>query len=351
MKNYAVRFFAVFVIIFCLVLPAQGDDFSDIVVFGDSLSDSGNIYSATDGTYPPEPYQGRYSDGPVWVEYLAKSLGISGKFCNYAFGGAKTGLSNPDEMDAPGFLTQVAAYTELLTASGTFFTAFPQPGETLFIIWIGANDFLGTLTDPSAAVSDAVVNIQTGMTQLVDGGAGKFLVVNLPDLGLTPRMNNDAAASAGATQIASLFNSALESMLAQFESDHPGVVIVRLDTFSMLQDIIAHPDSWGFNNVTEPQLDTDTGIVAQGRYFFWDGIHPTTAAHKVIARQVATILQERFDFIGQPNLDAALNLTVPYVEFGNDTYGARFDYYQNPADPGGYYWKLDLSSVTEVDGM
>jgi len=50
---------------------------NQIVVFGDSLSDSGNLFAATMGTTPPPPYyQGRFSNGPVWVEDLAGRLGV-----------------------------------------------------------------------------------------------------------------------------------------------------------------------------------------------------------------------------------------------------------------------------------
>lgn len=51
--------------------------FSNVFFFGDSLSDTGNGYTASGGTFPPSPYQdGRFSDGPLWVEYLASGLGL-----------------------------------------------------------------------------------------------------------------------------------------------------------------------------------------------------------------------------------------------------------------------------------
>ena len=349
MKKKIISFFAVLVMLFCIVLPANADNFKNVVVFGDSLSDSGNIFSISNNTYPAQPYQGRFSDGPVWVEYLVKSLGISGIFSNYAFAGANTGLTNPAELDAPGFLTQVPAYTGLLTASAAFPTAVPQPKDTLFIVWIGANDFLGTLTDPAAAVTDAITNIKTGMTQLINLGATQFISVNLPDLGLTPRMNTDATAAAGGTQLASLFNSSLNTMLDELESAYPSIEIARFDVFSLLQEINADPGSWGFINVTDAKLDKNTGTVAQGNYLFWDDIHPTTMAHKIIANQVAAIVAQKFGCTGQPDVDTTtLKFTVPYAEFGNNDYSFQLDYYQNPADPAGYYWKLDTSSLIKA---
>ncbi len=348
MRKKTISFFAVLVMLFCIVLPANAGNFKNVVVFGDSLSDSGNIFSISKDTYPAPPYQGRFSDGPVWVEYLVKSLGISGIFSNYAFAGANTGLTNPAELDAPGFLSQVPAYAGLLTASAAFPTAVPQPKDTLFIVWIGANDFLGTLTDPAAAVTDAIANIKTGMTQLINLGAVQFLSVNLPDLGLTPRMNADAASAAGGTQIASLFNSSLNTMLDELESAYPAIEIARADVFSLLQEIDADPGLWGFTNVKDAKLDKNTGAVAQGNYLFWDDIHPTTIAHKIIANQVAATVAQKFGCEGQPSFDTTLKFTVPYAEFGNNDYSFKLDYYQNPTDPAGYYWKLDTSSLIKV---
>src|SRR5438874_1472870 len=70
--------------------------FTQLVVFGDSLSDVGNISSATFGSTPGQYYyNGRFSNGPVYAEALASGLGLpmvrstaSGN--DFAYGGAKT---------------------------------------------------------------------------------------------------------------------------------------------------------------------------------------------------------------------------------------------------------------------
>lgn len=348
MKRGIVRFFAVVIVFFCLVLTVQAGNFKNVVVFGDSLSDSGNVYAFTNGAYPPVPYQGCFSDGPVWVEYLVKYLGISGDFCNYAHGGATTGLTNT-EGNPTGFRTQISAYTALLTASAAFPTAFPQPEESLFVLWIGGNDFLsltpGDTDAAMAAVTNAVGNIRSGMDQLVSEGAVTFMVVNLPDLGIIPRMNQDATIAAGGTGLSSLFNNSLEGMLVGFEDAHPEVEIIRLDTFSILHTIVADPETYGFDNVTDVKFDKTDGSVATGRYLFWDDIHPTTITHKILAHQAAFLLEG--DCPGVARFDNKLNLTVPYAGLGTAGYGFRLDYCADPAaDPDGYYWKLDLSTVT-----
>jgi hypothetical protein len=46
-------------------------------VLGDGLSDSGRFGVLTDGAYPPSPpfHDGRWTNGPTWIETLASRLG------------------------------------------------------------------------------------------------------------------------------------------------------------------------------------------------------------------------------------------------------------------------------------
>ena len=75
---------------------ASAQSYDRLVVFGDSLSDNGNLYLASGGTQPPSPpyYQGRFSSGPVWTELLgfnaANFTGSVSGSINYAFGGSRT---------------------------------------------------------------------------------------------------------------------------------------------------------------------------------------------------------------------------------------------------------------------
>lgn len=71
-------------------------------IFGDSLSDTGNLSYLTFGFEPPSPpnYKGRFSNGPLWIEGLAQRLGLAMDFAtpsaidplanNQAIGGAFT---------------------------------------------------------------------------------------------------------------------------------------------------------------------------------------------------------------------------------------------------------------------
>ena len=83
---------------------ARGDQITGIVSFGDSLSDVGNAYLGSGMTQPAPVsayYQGHFSNGPIWVEYLAKDLGVATPTAalaggtDYAFGGAQSGTGSP----------------------------------------------------------------------------------------------------------------------------------------------------------------------------------------------------------------------------------------------------------------
>ena len=98
---------SIFLATAALVLLLQGSGKADLVVFGDSLSDVGNTADATFGAIPSSSdgyFQGRFTNGNVWVEHLAGYLGESvptssrngGK--NFAHGGAQvldSGLLRP----------------------------------------------------------------------------------------------------------------------------------------------------------------------------------------------------------------------------------------------------------------
>ncbi len=328
-------------------VPAWG--FRNVVVFGDSLSDNGNIYSVSGGLIPPAPYaDGRFSDGPVWVEYLVEDLGIKGSLFNFAHGGAKSddGNVNSNElMTFPGMVGEVAAYLAQAPLAAQYPNAFAQPGDSLFIIWIGGNDFLEEGIDPAAVTAGVVANVSSAMDSLFEAGAREFLVVYLPDLGATPRMNTNPTLAAGGTLLSQGFNATLSAFLDTFESENAGVQISRLDPFSIINEVKENPVAFGFTNVLESKLDLENATVAEGHYLFWDGIHPTTMTHRLLAGR-AMGLVTCSDCTGgrRTYLGSDLTLTVPAADLGTSSVGFTLMPYENTEDSG-YFWKLDESSV------
>lgn len=254
---------------------AQAGFITQIVSFGDSLTDTGNVYNFLgDAIVGPPYYQGRFSNGPVYIERLAERLGIAAPTpsrtggMNYAYGGAQTGSGN-SSLVIPNISTQVSTYMATLPAA--------NPGQ-LFVLWGGANDFLGTQTNANIPINNLSSNIVT----LSGLGAMNFLIPNLPPLGSTPgRLGGVDEVRLNDLTVA--FNLGLETELSRLESSL-GVNIYRLDTYGLIQDALSNPAAYGLTNVTDAAYNSTSGsvVVNPDEYLFWDTLHPTATAHRFI---------------------------------------------------------------------
>lgn len=281
--------------------------YSSMVVFGDSLADSGNNALALGGAQTPvplagpliptDPYaSGRYSNGPVWTEYLAGRLGLSANpslagGSNFAFGGARTGTAGAGQ--PPGLSDQLGMY--LLGAQGVASTS------ALYVIEGGGNDARDVMAavlmgmDPTALISAYASNVSKMIGTLHAAGAEHFLVWNTPDIGLTPFFRSLGPVAAGAgSYYSGLMNAALAQALALLSPDVTDDLRL-FDAYGALNQIVAAPNARGFANVTDACGATqgcynDPSVA--GSYLFWDGIHPTTAAHAEMARLAQSALPE-----------------------------------------------------------
>lgn len=309
---------------------------ADVISFGDSLSDTGNLF-ATVGT-PPAPYfNGRFSNGPVWTELLAGGFGsmnspfqggavpLTGNV-NLAFGGAQTGVlstlnnvptqagagtfpgaTTPTINAPPGIASQISAFQALGGTIGA---------NDLVTIWGGANNIFdlfdavpGGTNDPLlpgfvnptvsanisansvAAATDMVNNVAT----LAGMGARTIIIPNLPNLGATPSFNGSTASAQGGFFAAATFNGALSQGLDALQAGLPaGTRILRIDTNAIFETIAANGAAFGFSNVTDSCVATIacvTGTPAtQNTFLFWDGVHPTAAAQALFAQAVQATL-------------------------------------------------------------
>jgi phospholipase/lecithinase/hemolysin len=255
-----------------LVFTATCTAYPAIFVYGDSLSDNGNLYTATG--YPPAPYyMGRFSNGPVAVEQLAAQLGTP--LYDFAWGGATTGIGNEGDptglLGLPGMLSELAGY--------------PVPPalipSSLFVVWGGANDYEVSVplgTPPAQVAGTAVANIDAIVAALQAEGAQHILVPGLPDLSLTPEFYGVQSAQ----DFSNDFNADLQASLptgATYDN-----------VFGLLDTIVANPSAYGFTNVTTPCFNSVTLTVCAdpSQYLFWDDIHPTTAADAFLADEFHT---------------------------------------------------------------
>jgi phospholipase/lecithinase/hemolysin len=274
-------------VLFSFMLPTKASavSFDQLYVFGDSLSDTGNIYNATSQTYPPSPpyYDGRFSNGPIWVDYLGDQLGLTPTLfttiastpptqgINFAFGGASSGLGNAviPNPNLPGVLQQVEDFAGILQANHQ--TADPN---ALYTLWGGADDLLfSNAGDPTAPIS----NISQALNILAGVGAKNILVFNLPNLGELPGDQTSGLNTTTLSQSTSEFNLGLAETVSTLSSQNPNLNIIPVDIYSLFNQA----SSLGFTNVTEPCLSSPDCDPAT--FLFWDGFHPTTAAQKVIA--------------------------------------------------------------------
>lgn len=252
---------------------AKAQNFAQIYVFGDSLSDGGNVFKATQKKSPPSPpyFRGRYSNGPVWVEYFAQKLGLSSNpNTNFAYGGATTSSSKQMPL---GLLAQI----EHFTASNT--SADPN---ALYIIWAGTNDYLGGATNPTVPIK----NLTMAVKSLSAVGAKNILVINLPDLGKLPETRNSRRADL-LNNLTEQHNSSLTISLNSLRQQlNSQINITYYDVNSLFNQILNNPKKFGFTDVTTPCLSQVSLCGQPNEYLFWDSIHPTTAAHKLLAELV-----------------------------------------------------------------
>ncbi len=285
---------------------AHAQDFTSIVIFGDSLSDTGNVAHLTEAKYgvripgPAADYtDGRFTDGydtvpaaenylGVWIEQLAAMLPSRPVIKNsldggtdYAYGFATTGKGTGVFTFGPSDSLSVNVNNIGQQISDYLATHPNINDKTLFVVWGGAIDVLYATS--SNDVISAAINQANNIQRLIEAGATHFIVPNLPPLGLVPRLNGSPATSAPATQASVLYNDVLASGIAILRdfNPHRHFDLVQLDVFALFNRIVAAPARYSLVDISTssqgiPTIDPDT-------FLFWDDLHPTTRGHNILA--------------------------------------------------------------------
>lgn len=272
--------------------PAHAGPYSSLTVFGDSLSDTGNVLLASGGVLPVAPYfPGRFSDGPNWIDALAGYLGLPagavpalGGGSNFAFGGARTGTA---PAQVPGVLAQVG---------GLWAPAHQTADATgLYVVVGGGNDMRdargAASTDASrqAAAQAAAGNILQSAALLASRGAQHILIGNLPDLGATPEAVNQNLV-ANSTDATNRFNAALAGIEALLEAQFAGLDVIMFDLHGVAaavrDDALNNGGAvYGITNANLPCASFTGGTTpACSVSAFSDTLHPSAAAHAIIGR-------------------------------------------------------------------
>ena len=257
----------------CLLpLPVFAQNIEGVTIFGDSLSDNGNAFKATGGTIPASPpyFNGRFTNGTVWVEGFPTELKLPPAATNnFAVGGSTSGANS----------TGSPTVTDQLNR---FLLASPKANSNgLFIIWAGANDYQGGITNPAQVVG----NLTTSVQRLIGAGGQQFIVPNLPDLGRTPAGAANPVQSAGLSQLTAAHNLGLQTSIKTLVQNNPNISIVPTDMAALFRAVVTNPARFGFTNVTQPCLNQTTGAVCAtpDAFLFWDTLHPTAAGHRLVS--------------------------------------------------------------------
>jgi phospholipase/lecithinase/hemolysin len=201
-----------------------------IVFFGDSMTDNGNLYNLIK-TMPKSPpyYKGRFSNGPTWAEYVERSFYNTHYIDsqNYAYGGATAILHS--------FVTDKIALPITLSAEMYEYylnTLYADKSEVLYSIWIGANDYLfESEPDLDSLTTNVVNSISDSVKELIGKGGQNFLIINLPDLAGTPY-----AVANGTTDrlrtLTLLHNKKLAAAVTTLRIENPGVTIAYFDIYA-----------------------------------------------------------------------------------------------------------------------
>lgn len=301
------------------VFGQQVPAFTQIIVFGDSLSDDGNITRRVNDlfflSYPGHDFDyadGRFTNSTntvpaslrfagVWHEQLAAKFlqlapatySLAGGL-DHAFGGATTNdgviqrtvIRNTTPFGGGQYAIRIDNLGQQVTnflASHT-----PDPGA-LYVVWGGGNDLFD---DAGAANVTATANrVGALVSRLAVAGARNFLVPNVPSLGAVPHYNQQAVApalNAASASYRTQLDAGLDAATSSLASQGIAARIYRLDIFTLFQTLVAQPAYFGFTNTRDSAQFQ--ALVNPDQYLFWDDIHPTAAAHFQIAAAARRVL-------------------------------------------------------------
>lgn len=285
---------------------------SQLFVFGDSLVDDGNLYELTGGQFPSSAqgyYQGRFSNGKVFVEDLPDDLRMNGygrstltynSDNNYAIAGAGTTYNYFLENDL-GLDNQInhflADQSQVATQSLNQISTPSVDGDALYLIAAGANDYLPydnqcnfsyDENEAGTLISTVTQNLAQSVTQLSNAGARNFAVTGLADLSIAPEYARCSQEKRELLKNISLQHNLILNAVLQVLEEQQGIDVTFLDLNNILARSIQN-----FSNTHDACMAHPQECTNPDQYLFWDEVHLTAQAHAILAQQAVESYRER----------------------------------------------------------
>lgn len=265
-----------------------------LIVFGDSLSDTQNMFNASQWKLPNGTswHAGRFSNGPVWAEYVANALRLP--FYNWAIGGAAT----DQHLVVPGLVQEVDSWREYMDRAPNY-----RPANTLFVVFAGGNDLVNYGRTPEQAANA----VRDSLERLAAAGATRILLVTLPDVSRAPVFATRTDTASVAAQVRD-YNQRLVDAAAAVRARYGATLRLEVfDAYAPFDDLLSRPAQYGFDDAKRSCLDIPkpsslTYMAAQtpradcrdpARFVFWDTLHPTTRTHAWLAERITPFVRAR----------------------------------------------------------
>ncbi|WP_299002243.1 SGNH/GDSL hydrolase family protein [uncultured Shewanella sp.] len=286
-------------------ISSDNDDKSlvnKVVSFGDSISDTGNLYNASQWLFPNDNswFLGHFSNGYVWTEYVSQLMGLP--LYNWAISGA---AGEDQYVILPGVTDQIDSYVEYMQLAENY-----DPKDSLVTLEFGLNDFVNY----DRSVAEVSGDFTEIIEKLIDSGITNMLVLNLPDASHAPQFKYSSADKAIEVKDKIMeYNAFIKNQIENYQDQ--GYNFVLFDTYTLFDNVIDSPESYGLTNVTDSCLDinrsssvdylkshslrSDCVVNGSDSYLFWGVTHPTTQAHYIIAEQIVSNALSSFTFKNQ----------------------------------------------------
>ena len=270
--------------------------FSNVYIFGDSLSDTGNLASIIGDLSPPY-YMNRITNGQVSVDTLTEKLGHSANASLHLLG-LNAGTNYSVARASAAGEEQLDLNTQVLAFQVNH--SFVAPSDALYVLFIGGNDVRSALVaadnrEAKSIIKAAAKEVKSAIKNLSLIGAKSFLVVNAPNIGIIPETKIMAAATESpdligrGRMLSNKYRKVLHKAVESLE-EHNDIKITEFDLFKFFNRLVKNADKHGFTNTTDACFSSVTLSFHPDcnfgqnfdQFIFFDEIHPTARVHSIV---------------------------------------------------------------------